>query len=56
VLATLMSNKNRRGMLHLSSVAALTGLEVAPHYSAAKGVILAFTRAATRHVASRGFA
>jgi len=51
-----MSNKNRGVMVNLSSVAALTGLEVAPHYSAAKGVILAFTRAATRHVASRGFA
>jgi 3-oxoacyl-[acyl-carrier protein] reductase len=49
-----MSNKNRRAMVHLSSVAALTGLEVVPHYSAAKGAILAFTRAAARDVASRG--
>ena len=32
----------------------LTGLEVAPHYSAAKGAILAFTRAVARDAASRG--
>ena len=38
----------------MSSVAALMGLEAAPHYSAAKGGILAFTRAVSREVASRG--
>ena len=40
-----MSRKNRGAIVNLSSVAALTGLEVVPHYSAAKGAILAFTRA-----------
>jgi len=38
----------------MSSVAALMGLEASPHYSAAKGGILAFTRAVSREVASRG--
>jgi 3-oxoacyl-[acyl-carrier protein] reductase len=50
----LMSRKNRGAIVNLSSVAALTGLEVVPHYSAAKGAILAFTRAVARDVASRG--
>jgi 3-oxoacyl-[acyl-carrier protein] reductase len=50
----LMSPKNRGAIVNLSSVAALTGLEVVPHYSAAKGAILAFTRAVARDVASRG--
>jgi 3-oxoacyl-[acyl-carrier protein] reductase len=50
----LMSQKNRGAIVNLSSVAALTGLEVVPHYSAAKGAILAFTRAVARDVASRG--
>jgi len=50
----LMSRKDRGAIVNLSSVAALTGLEVVPHYSAAKGAILAFTRAVARDVASRG--
>jgi len=50
----LMSRENRGAIVNLSSVAALTGLEVVPHYSAAKGAILAFTRAVARDVASRG--
>jgi 3-oxoacyl-[acyl-carrier protein] reductase len=50
----LMSRKNRGAIVNLSSVAALTGLEVVPHYSAAKGAILAFTRSVARDVASRG--
>ena len=50
----LMSRKNRGAIINLSSVAALMGLEVAPHYSAAKGAILAFTRAVARDAASRG--
>jgi 3-oxoacyl-[acyl-carrier protein] reductase len=50
----LMARKNRGAIVNLSSVAALTGLEVVPHYSAAKGAILAFTRAVARDVASRG--
>ena len=50
----LMSQKNRGAIVNISSVAALTGLEVVPHYSAAKGAILAFTRAVARDVASRG--
>jgi 3-oxoacyl-[acyl-carrier protein] reductase len=50
----LMSRKNRGAIVNLSSVAALTGLEVVPHYSAAKGAILGFTRAVAKDVASRG--
>jgi 3-oxoacyl-[acyl-carrier protein] reductase len=50
----LMRRRNRGAIVNLSSVAALTGLEVVPHYSAAKGAILAFTRAVARDVASRG--
>jgi 3-oxoacyl-[acyl-carrier protein] reductase len=50
----LMSRRNRGAIVNLSSVAALMGLEAAPHYSAAKGAILSFTRAVAREVASRG--
>ena len=48
----LMARQNRGAIINMSSVAALMGLEAAVHYSAAKGGILAFTRA--REVASRG--
>jgi 3-oxoacyl-[acyl-carrier protein] reductase len=50
----LMSRRNRGAIINLSSVAALAGLEAVPHYSAAKGGILAFTRAVAKDVASRG--
>lgn len=50
----LMSRRNRGAIVNISSVAALMGLEAAPHYSAAKGAILSFTRAVAREVASRG--
>ena len=50
----LMSRQNRGAIVNLSSVAALMGLETVPHYSAAKGGILAFTRAVAREVGSRG--
>jgi 3-oxoacyl-[acyl-carrier protein] reductase len=50
----LMSRVNRGTIINLSSVAALTGLETVPHYSAAKGGILSFTRAVAREVGSRG--
>ncbi len=50
----IMSRQNRAGaIVNLSSVAAW-GLETVPHYSAAKGGILAFTRAVAREVGSRG--
>jgi 3-oxoacyl-[acyl-carrier protein] reductase len=49
-----MSPRNRGAIVNMSSVAALTGLESVPHYSAAKGGILAFTRAVAREVGSRG--
>jgi 3-oxoacyl-[acyl-carrier protein] reductase len=49
----LMSRVNRGAIINLSSVAALTGLESVPHYSAAKGGILSFTRAVAREVGSR---
>ena len=50
----IMSRANRGAIINLSSVAALTGLETVPHYSAAKGGILSFTRAVAREVGSRG--
>ena len=50
----LMSRRNRGAIVNISSVAALMGLETVPHYSAAKGAILSFTRAVAREVASRG--
>jgi 3-oxoacyl-[acyl-carrier protein] reductase len=50
----LMARRNRGAIINMSSVAALMGIEAAPHYSAAKGGILAFTRAVSREVASRG--
>jgi 3-oxoacyl-[acyl-carrier protein] reductase len=50
----LMSRVNRGVIINLSSVAALAGLDTVPHYSAAKGGILSFTRAVAREVGSRG--
>lgn len=50
----LMSRVNRGAIVNLSSIAALSGIEMAPHYSAAKGGILSFTRALAREVGSRG--
>jgi len=49
----LMRHGGRGAIVNMSSVAALTGLETVPHYSAAKGGILAFTRAVAREVGSR---
>jgi 3-oxoacyl-[acyl-carrier protein] reductase len=49
----LMSPRNRGAIVNISSVAALMGIEVAPHYGAAKGGILSFTRSVAREVASR---
>ena len=49
----LMSRENRGVIINMSSVAAW-GLETVPHYSAAKGGILAFTRSVAREVGSRG--
>ena len=49
----LMGRRGAGAIVNMSSVAALTGLESVPHYSAAKGGILAFTRAVAREVASR---
>jgi 3-oxoacyl-[acyl-carrier protein] reductase len=50
----LMSRDNRGVIINMSSVAGLMGLDSVPHYSAAKGGILGFTRAVAREVASRG--
>jgi 3-oxoacyl-[acyl-carrier protein] reductase len=50
----LMSRVNRGAIVNISSVAALMGIEVAPHYGAAKAGILGFTRSVAREVASRG--
>jgi 3-oxoacyl-[acyl-carrier protein] reductase len=49
----LMSRRNRGVIINVSSVAALNGIEIAPHYGAAKGGILSFTRSVAREVASR---
>src|SRR5712691_2263267 len=49
----LMSRVNRGAIINLSSVAALTGIDIVPHYSAAKGGILSLTRALAREVGSR---
>jgi 3-oxoacyl-[acyl-carrier protein] reductase len=49
----VMCRENRGSIINLSSVAALSGADTLPHYSAAKGGILAFTRAVAREVASR---
>ena len=50
----LMGRRSRGAIINMSSVAALMGLDATPHYSAAKGGVLAFTRALAREVASRG--
>jgi 3-oxoacyl-[acyl-carrier protein] reductase len=50
----LMSPRNAGSIVNVSSVAALMGIEVAPHYGAAKAGILGFTRSVAREVASRG--
>jgi 3-oxoacyl-[acyl-carrier protein] reductase len=50
----LMGRANRGAIVNISSVAGLMGIEVAPHYGAAKAGILGFTRSVAREVASRG--
>jgi len=50
----LMLPSSHGVIINLASVAALTGLETAPHYSAAKGGILSFTRALAREVGAHG--
>jgi 3-oxoacyl-[acyl-carrier protein] reductase len=50
----LMSRVDRGAIVNISSVAGLMGIEVAPHYGAAKAGILGFTRSVAREVASRG--
>ena len=50
----VMSRVNRGAIVNISSVAGLMGLEMAPHYAAAKAGILGFTRSVAREVASRG--
>jgi len=50
----MMRRQSSGAIVNLSSVAALMGLDTVPHYSAAKGGILALTRAVAREVASRG--
>jgi 3-oxoacyl-[acyl-carrier protein] reductase len=50
----LMRRVSRGAIVNISSVAGLAGLEVAPHYAAAKAGVLGFTRSVAREVASRG--
>lgn len=49
----LMSRNNRGVIVNMSSLAGVEGMASAPHYSAAKGGILAFTRSVAQEVASR---
>jgi 3-oxoacyl-[acyl-carrier protein] reductase len=49
----LMARENRGAIVNMSATAALTGIEMSPHYAAAKGGILSFTRSVAREVASR---
>lgn len=49
----LMGRNNLGVIINMSSVAALEGIPFAPHYSAAKGGILGFTRSLAQEVASR---
>jgi len=49
----LMSKKNRGSIINMSSVAALRGIPIAPHYGAAKGGILSLTRSLALEVSSR---
>ena len=49
----LMSQRNEGTIINGASIAALAGIAVAPHYGAAKGGILSFTRSIAQEVASR---
>lgn len=49
----VMSRKNRGSIINMSSVAALNGISIAPHYGAAKAGILGFTRSVAQEAASR---
>ncbi len=49
----IMSRKNKGAIINMASVAGLGGSPSAPHYGAAKGGILGFTRSVAQEVASR---
>ncbi len=49
----LTARNNRGAIINMSSLAALEGIPFAPHYGAAKGAILPFTRSVAQEVASR---
>lgn len=49
----LMSRRNSGVIINMASVAALAGLDISSHYSAAKGGILSFTRAVAQEVGSQ---
>lgn len=48
-----MTAKNRGSIINMSSVAGLSGIPIAPHYGAAKGGILGFTRSLALELGSR---
>ncbi len=49
----MMAAFNRGSIINMAAVAALSGLETSPHYAAAKGGVVSFTRSVAREVASR---
>jgi 3-oxoacyl-[acyl-carrier protein] reductase len=50
----IMNRQNAGSIINMGSIMGTTGAPFVPHYCAAKGAILAFTRSVARDVATRG--